>query len=133
MCQLIFFHPSFLLLFVDPGSGMGKNQDPGSGINIPDPQHCFQSGGKVRVFGSPWTTAYSKTGRKKAFQLETRQLQEKWKQVRLFFIQCILNMNKVLFYQAVVISVFVVPYIFRLNVEFFVKSCYIKTTELVTK
>jgi hypothetical protein len=22
-----------------PGSGMGKNQDPGSGINIPDPQH----------------------------------------------------------------------------------------------
>jgi hypothetical protein len=36
-----------LLLFWDPGSeirdpesGMGKNQDPGSGINIPDPQHC---------------------------------------------------------------------------------------------
>jgi hypothetical protein len=27
----------------DLGSGMGKNQDPkdlGSGINIPDPQHC---------------------------------------------------------------------------------------------
>jgi hypothetical protein len=24
----------------DPGSRMGKNQDPGSGINIPDPQHC---------------------------------------------------------------------------------------------
>jgi hypothetical protein len=23
----------------DPGSGMGKNQDPGSRINIPDPQH----------------------------------------------------------------------------------------------
>jgi hypothetical protein len=23
----------------DPGSGMGKNQDLGSGINIPDPQH----------------------------------------------------------------------------------------------
>ncbi len=23
----------------DPGSRMGKNQDPGSGINIPDPQH----------------------------------------------------------------------------------------------
>jgi hypothetical protein len=23
----------------DPGSGMDKNQDPGSGINIPDPQH----------------------------------------------------------------------------------------------
>jgi hypothetical protein len=27
------------LLFLDPGSGMDKNQDPGSGINIPDPQH----------------------------------------------------------------------------------------------
>jgi hypothetical protein len=43
---LIFFHLSLLLLFLDPGSeirdpgsGMGKNQDPGSGINIPDPQH----------------------------------------------------------------------------------------------
>ncbi len=24
----------------DPGSRMGKNLDPGSGINIPDPQHC---------------------------------------------------------------------------------------------
>jgi hypothetical protein len=23
-----------------PGSGMDKNQDPGSGINIPDPQPC---------------------------------------------------------------------------------------------
>jgi hypothetical protein len=35
---------SFAAVFVsgirDPGSGMGKNQDPGSGINIPDPQHC---------------------------------------------------------------------------------------------
>ena len=45
-----FFHPSLLLLFLDPrfgiqdpGSGMGKNQDPGSGINIPDPQHWFIS------------------------------------------------------------------------------------------
>jgi len=25
----------------DPGSGMGKNPDPESGINIPDPQHWF--------------------------------------------------------------------------------------------
>jgi hypothetical protein len=34
------FHPSLLLLFLDPGSsGMGKNQDSGSEINIPDPQH----------------------------------------------------------------------------------------------
>jgi hypothetical protein len=44
----IFFHPSLLLLFLDPGSGirdpgsrMGKNRDPGSEINIPDPQHRF--------------------------------------------------------------------------------------------
>jgi hypothetical protein len=27
------------VLLLDPGSGMDKNQDPGSGINIPDPQH----------------------------------------------------------------------------------------------
>ncbi len=32
-----FFSPlSFVVVF---GSGMGKYQDPGSGINIPDPQH----------------------------------------------------------------------------------------------
>ncbi len=42
-----FFSPlSFVAVFGsgirDPGSGMGKNQDPGSGINIPDPQHCLQ-------------------------------------------------------------------------------------------
>jgi hypothetical protein len=35
------FSPSLLLLF---GSGIEKNQDPGSGINIPDPQHCFPVG-----------------------------------------------------------------------------------------
>jgi hypothetical protein len=39
-----FFTPlSFIAVFGsgirDPGSGMGKNQGPGSGINIPDPQH----------------------------------------------------------------------------------------------
>jgi hypothetical protein len=38
----IFFHPSLLLLFLDPRSGMDKNQDPGSRINIPDPQHCIK-------------------------------------------------------------------------------------------
>jgi hypothetical protein len=26
----------------DPGFGMAKNQDPGSGINIPDPQHWYK-------------------------------------------------------------------------------------------
>jgi hypothetical protein len=37
-----FFTPLFSTCFWirDPGSGMGKNQDPGSGISIPDPQHC---------------------------------------------------------------------------------------------
>jgi hypothetical protein len=36
-----FFSPlSFVAVF---GSGMGKNQDPGSGINIPDP-HCQKYG-----------------------------------------------------------------------------------------
>jgi hypothetical protein len=34
-----FFLPPHV--FWDPGSGMGKNPDPGSGINIPDPQHCL--------------------------------------------------------------------------------------------
>ncbi len=28
--------------FLDPGSGMAKNQDPGFGINIPDPQHRYK-------------------------------------------------------------------------------------------
>ncbi len=40
-----FFSPmSFIAVFgseiQDLGSGMGKNQGPGSGINIPDPPHC---------------------------------------------------------------------------------------------
>ncbi len=35
-----FLNPSLFLLFLDPGSGMGKNQDLVSGINIPDSQHC---------------------------------------------------------------------------------------------
>jgi hypothetical protein len=39
-----FFHPSLLLLFLDPGSEI---RDPGwvkirIGINIPDPQHCLK-------------------------------------------------------------------------------------------
>jgi hypothetical protein len=42
-----FFSPlSFVAVFGsgirDPGSGMGKNQDPGSGINIPDLLHCLK-------------------------------------------------------------------------------------------
>jgi len=41
--QLIFIQLSFVSVYGsgirDPGSGMGKHQDPGSGINIPDPQH----------------------------------------------------------------------------------------------
>jgi hypothetical protein len=36
------YSPSFFGVVV--GSGMDKNQDPGSGINIPDPQHwCYGS------------------------------------------------------------------------------------------
>jgi hypothetical protein len=27
---------------LDPGSGMAKNQDPGSGIKIPDPQLWYK-------------------------------------------------------------------------------------------
>jgi hypothetical protein len=43
-----FFSPlSFVAVFGSgirgPGSGMGKNQYPGSGINIPDPQHCVDT------------------------------------------------------------------------------------------
>ena len=43
---------SLLFLWLDPGSEIrdpgsgnrdGKNQDPGSRINIPDPQHCIIS------------------------------------------------------------------------------------------
>jgi hypothetical protein len=48
--QKIFFHSSLWLLFLDPGSEiwdlgsrLGKNQDPGSEINIPEPQHCTQA------------------------------------------------------------------------------------------
>ena len=29
MFKILFLHPSLLLLFLDPGSGMGKNLDPG--------------------------------------------------------------------------------------------------------
>jgi hypothetical protein len=43
LTKKIFSPLSFVAVFGsgirDPGSGMGKNQDPGSGINIPDPQH----------------------------------------------------------------------------------------------
>jgi hypothetical protein len=55
-----FFHPCLLLLFLDPGSGMGKNQDPGSGINIPDPPHWFKK--KPRVFPNPDSNAHAFLG-----------------------------------------------------------------------
>ncbi len=32
-----------IFLNLDPGSGLEKNSDPESEINIPDPQHCFLS------------------------------------------------------------------------------------------
>ncbi len=37
-----FFTSPCFLGIRDPGSEMGKNPDPGSGINIPDPQHCIK-------------------------------------------------------------------------------------------
>jgi hypothetical protein len=40
LTKKIFSPLSFLPVF---GSGMGKNQDPGSGINIPDPPHCISA------------------------------------------------------------------------------------------
>jgi hypothetical protein len=33
------FVPPLLMLFLDPGYGTDKNQEPESGINIMDPQH----------------------------------------------------------------------------------------------
>ncbi len=39
--------PPLLLLLIrdprfgDPGSGIDKKQDPGAGINIPEPQHLY--------------------------------------------------------------------------------------------
>ncbi len=47
--QQIFFHQCLSLLFLDPESGMGKNQDPVSGINIPDPPHWK----KLEIFLAP--------------------------------------------------------------------------------
>jgi hypothetical protein len=38
----------------DPGSGMGKNQDPGSGINIPDPPHCQKFAGPTYPDPEHW-------------------------------------------------------------------------------
>ncbi len=54
--QLIFFIPLFSCCFwiQDPrtgiwdlGSGMGKKNKSGSGINIPDPQHCLLLGNRT--------------------------------------------------------------------------------------
>jgi hypothetical protein len=46
MTTNFFFNP-LLLLILDLGSAMGKNQDPGTGINIPDPQHWLRG----EIFG----------------------------------------------------------------------------------
>jgi hypothetical protein len=37
---LLLLDPGFEIR--DPGSGMDKNQDPGSGLNIPGPQNCLE-------------------------------------------------------------------------------------------
>ncbi len=45
--KFFFSSPCFLGSGIrDPGSGMGKNPDPGSGINIPDPQHWLRVAGR---------------------------------------------------------------------------------------
>ena len=38
----IFFSPLSFVAVLDPGSGLAKNQDPESGINIPDLQHWYK-------------------------------------------------------------------------------------------
>jgi hypothetical protein len=35
-----FFQTSLWFVFLVPGSGMCKIQNPGSWLNVPDPQHC---------------------------------------------------------------------------------------------
>jgi hypothetical protein len=59
MTTNFFSHLSFVAVFGsgirDPGSGIGKNQDPGSGINIPDPQHC-----RIQIVSIPVSISASK-------------------------------------------------------------------------
>jgi hypothetical protein len=57
-----FFSPlSFVAVFGsgirDPGSGMGKNQNPGYGINIPDPPLCLRGSYTHTSTANPITTA----------------------------------------------------------------------------
>ncbi len=53
-----FFTPLFCSCFWirDPGSRIGKNQDPGSGINIPDPQHWKNH---CMMIEGTWTRCHS--------------------------------------------------------------------------
>jgi hypothetical protein len=37
------FHPSLLLLFLDPGSGVGKNEDPAQYCKMPIKNKFFNS------------------------------------------------------------------------------------------
>ncbi len=60
-----FFSPlSFVAVF---GSGNGKNQDPGSGTNIPDPQHCQQIWYNLPVHMSTSTSTVSKSQKQYKF------------------------------------------------------------------
>jgi hypothetical protein len=63
MTKNFFFHKCLSLLFFDPGSGildrgsgMGKNQDSGSGINIPDPPQ-YQDSHQSEI----WSCFYEKS------------------------------------------------------------------------
>jgi hypothetical protein len=40
--KTIFWVKMFKFFYANPGSGMRKNSDPGSGINIKDPQHWIK-------------------------------------------------------------------------------------------
>jgi hypothetical protein len=48
-----FFYPFLSFLFLDPLMFLGKNQDPGSGINIPDPQNWYYSVCPLSELGPP--------------------------------------------------------------------------------
>jgi|LakMenE01Jun11ns_1017448.scaffolds.fasta_scaffold8149651_1 hypothetical protein len=53
------FSPPLLVLLLDPGSGMDKIQDPGSGMNIRDPQHCSLVRPQTLHFtGTPWRSYF---------------------------------------------------------------------------
>ncbi len=78
-----FFSPlSFVAIFGsgirDPGSGMSKNQDPGSGINIPDPQHW------IYWFKlEPWMALGAPNGGLEGSEWSPRGSVDQWSKIRI--------------------------------------------------